>query len=145
MKQDERVKQDIYLVRSIGYTILWFGTFGILLYRWFYLNQPLAETLDFFLLWITVSILAFVLLAYRGVPMHYPVILSKKEQRWVIPVVSLFAGIASTILLIIREAESKTILVGGVLSSVFTLFIFLIYYMVLYLWEKKMDDIHTKE
>lgn len=145
MKQDERVKQDIYLVRSIGYTILWFGTFGILLYRWFYLNQPLTETLDFFLLWITVSILAFVLLAYRGVPMHYPVILSKKEQRWVIPVVSLFAGIASTILLIIREAESKTILVGGVLSSVFTLFIFLIYYMVLYLWEKKMDDIHTKE
>lgn len=145
MKQDERVKQDIYLVRSIGYTILWFGTFGILLYRWFYLNQTLTETLDFFLLWITVSILAFVLLAYRGVPMHYPVILSKKEQRWVIPVVSLFAGIASTILLIIREAESKTILVGGVLSSVFTLFIFLIYYMVLYLWEKKIDDIHTKE
>lgn len=140
MKQDERVKHEIQLVRSVGYTLFWFGTFAILLYRWFYLEQPLVETLDFFLLWIAVSILIFVLFAYRGVPMHYPVILSKKEQRWVIPTVSLFSGVAAAILLTILKAELRRIVIGGGLAFVFTLFIFLVYHLILAVWEKKLQE-----
>ncbi len=140
MKKDERITQDMHLTRSIGYRVMWFGVFAILLFRWFYLGQTLGETLDLFLLWLFVSIMQFLLMAIKGISMTYPVRTTKKEQRWFMMIISLFTGGITGVLLWIIDGRVRTILLGMGFSALGTLFIFAMYYMLTEYFDRKVIE-----
>ncbi|KAB3525930.1 hypothetical protein [Alkaliphilus serpentinus] len=138
MKNDERVSADVKIAKSIGYTIFWFGIFAVLLYRWFILNQTLMDTLDFFLVWFIASLAQFFALAIKGIPMTYPVPMSKKDQRYFVYLVPLLTGILSAIIVFLRIGmDIRGILGGFTVSSFGTLFLFFLYKLILQLWEKR--------
>lgn len=138
MKNDERITSDVKQAKSIGYMILWYGIFIVLLYRWFILNQTLMETLDFFIVWFIASLSQFFTLAIKGIPMSYPVYMNKKEQLYFVFLAPLLIGTLSAILIILRVGiESKTILGGFLLSYFVTTFLFFLYRSILELWEKR--------
>lgn len=140
MKRDERVKNEIHVTKSIGYTMLWYGMFASLLYRWFYLDQSLSETLDLFIVWLLASIVQFLFMALKGVPMTYPIRATRRDQRIMMIATSLFAGTVSMVILILIEAELRQIIGGLILSTIATLFLFIIYYTISLLWEKSLEE-----
>ncbi|MDZ4132580.1 MAG: hypothetical protein U1E11_05520, partial [Dethiobacteria bacterium] len=80
MKLDERIVTEIHKAESIGFKILRWGIFAVLLYRWFFLGETLAGTLDIFIVWLVASLAEFIIMASRGIPISYPVALTNKEQ-----------------------------------------------------------------
>jgi len=138
MKNDERVNADVKIAKSIGYTILWFGIFAVLLYRWFVLNQTLMDTLDFFLVWFIASLTQFFALAIKGIPITYPVSMNKKEQRYFVFLVPLLTGILSAISVFSRIGmDIRRILGGFTVTFLGTLFLFFLYKIILHVWEKR--------
>ncbi|MCW3489492.1 hypothetical protein [Dethiobacter alkaliphilus] len=138
MKNDERVNADAQIAKSIGYTIFWFGIFLVLLYRWFVLNQTFMDTLDFFLVWFIASLVQFFTLASKGIPITYPVAMNDKEQRNFVFLVPLLAGILTAISVFLRIGMDIRSILGGFTVSFFaTLFLFILYKIILYLWEKR--------
>ena len=138
MKSDERVNADVKIAKSFGYTIFWFGIFAVLLYRWFVLNQTLKETMDFFLVWFIASLAQFFALANKGIPMTYPVSMNKKEQRYFVFLVPLLTGILTAISVFLRIGMDIRRILGGFTVSFFgTLFLFFLYKIIIYLWEKR--------
>lgn len=141
MKNDERIAIDEKRAKSIGYTILWVGIFAVLLYRWFVLNQTLMDTLDFFLVWLIASIVSFLALAIKGIPLTYPVSMNKKEQLYYIFLVPLLTGILSAIVVFLNEGMEFRIILGGFIGSFLgTLFLFFLYKIILHLWEKRNTE-----
>ena len=138
-KKDERLESNVQLAKSLGYTVFWYGTFAVLLYRWFFLDQTIIETIDFFLVWIVASMAQFIISAIKGTPLSYPIAMSKKDQQYSMVFISLFAGALSVIILLVfREVSELRRLVGGFLLSSFgTLTLLSVYRIIVYLWEKK--------
>lgn len=140
--KDERVISEINKAKSYGYRIMWFGLFGILLYRWFVLEQSLIETLDIFLVWFIASMFDFFILAIKGVPMTYPVSINKKEQSIFLILFPLVPAFISIILLLIRDSIDS--FEQGLFLFIRTYFIvfgmFLVYKIIVYFWEKKNID-----
>jgi len=138
MKNDERVSSDVKIAKSIGYTIFWFGIFAVLLYRWFILNQTLIDTLDFFLVWFIASLAQFITLAIKGIPITYPVSTNKKEQRYFVFLLPLLTGILSAIVIFFKIGTEVNRILGGFTVTFFaTLFLFFIYKIIIYIWEKR--------
>lgn len=138
MKNDERVSSDVKIAKSIGYRIFWIGIFAVLLYRWFVLNQTLMDTLDFFLVWFIASLAQFFALAIKGIPITYPVSMSKKEQRYFIFLVPLLTGILSAISVFLKIGMDIRRILGGFTVTCFgTLFLFFLYKIIIHLWEKR--------
>ncbi len=140
MRNDERLIQTLQAIKTIGYNVFWFGLFAILLFRWFYLDQSLMETIDVFILWIGSSMITFLLSASRGIPMSYPINITKKERKLMILAVSLSSAILSAVLVTIIDGEIRRIIVAFALTFLITVSIFLIYYGIHSLWEKKIDE-----
>ena len=142
MKNDERVNIDVNAAKSMGYTIFWFGIFALLLYRWFYLNETLMSTLDIFVVWIIASLAQFFTLAAKGIPVAYPVSMSKKEQRYFIFLVPLFSGLVTAMILLffkqVRDFNHLSDAFGK--GYLFTLLIFIVYKVILYFWEKRYTE-----
>ncbi len=140
--RDERANKDVKAAKSIGYSIFWYGIFVVLLYRWFVLNQSLSETLDVFVIWLMASVIQFMALAIKGVPMTYPVEANKKEQRGFLFIAPLVTGIATAIILIFfRDGVETWRIIGGFAASfVGTLLLISVYKGILTLWEKKYLD-----
>ena len=142
MKNDERVNIDVNAAKSMGYTIFWFGIFALLLYRWFYLNETLMSTLDIFVVWIIASLAQFFTLAAKGIPVAYPVSMSKKEQLYFIFLVPLFSGLVTAMILLffkqVRDFNHLSDAFGK--GYLFTLLIFIIYKAILYFWEKRYTE-----
>ncbi|MCG8502745.1 MAG: hypothetical protein MJB12_20360 [Firmicutes bacterium] len=142
MKNDERVNIDVNAAKSMGYTIFWFGIFALLLYRWFYLNETLMSTLDIFVVWIIASLAQFFTLAAKGIPVAYPVSMSKKEQRYFIFLVPLFSGFVTAMILLffkqVRDFNHLSDAFGK--GYLFTLLIFIVYKAILYFWEKRYTE-----
>ena len=138
MKNDERVSADVKIAKSIGYTIFWFGIFIVLLYRWFILNQTLMDTLDFFLVWFIASLAQFFTLAIKGIPITYPVSTRKIEQRYFVFLLPLLTGILSGIVIFFKIGAEINHILGGFAGAFFaTLFLFFIYKIIIYIWEKR--------
>ncbi len=139
MKNDERVIINVKQAKSIAYTIFWFGILAVLLYRWFVLNQTLVDTFDFFLVWIIASLAQFFALAIKGIPITYPVSMSKKEQLYFAFLSPLLTGIISAIIIIFFKegVEFKRILRGFAGGFFGMLFLFFLYKTIFYLWEKR--------
>ncbi|WP_017472055.1 hypothetical protein [Amphibacillus jilinensis] len=138
MKTDERVNSEVKVAKSIGYSIFWFGIFIVLLYRWFVLNQTLMETLDFFLVWFVASLVHFFALASKGIPITYPVSMSKREQLYFLILVPLLTGVLSVITVFLRVGMDIKRILGGFTVSFLGMFVlFLLYKFILYSWEKR--------
>lgn len=139
MRKDERLNLSVKVANSLGYVIFWYGIFAVLLYRWFFLDQTFIETLDLFIVWIVASLIQFITLALKGIPMTYPIDMTKKEQKYYTLFVPLFAGTLSVcILFFIRNVTELNRLLGGFLLSAFgTLVMLTLYKTILYYWEKK--------
>ncbi|MBM7540761.1 hypothetical protein [Amphibacillus cookii] len=138
MKTDERVNSDVKVAKSIGYTIFWFGIFIVLLYRWFVLNQTLIDTLDFFLVWFIASLVHFFALASKGIPITYPVSMSKREQVYFLILVPLLTGVLSAISVFFRVGvDIKRISGGFTVSFLGMLVLFFLYKFILYFWERR--------
>jgi voltage-gated potassium channel Kch len=140
--KDERVISEINKAKSFAYRIIWFGLFGILLYRWFALDQTLLETLDIFLVWFTASMFEFFIMAVKGLPLTYPVNLNKNERVIFLFGFPIIPGIiAILILLITKNIESfKSGLFVFLRTYLIVFAMYLIYIIILYFWEKKNID-----
>jgi hypothetical protein len=99
MQKDERIAADVQWAQSAGYKILQWGIFAVLLYQWFYLGLNLGQTLPVFAVWAVASLTEFILLAVRGVPIAYPVSLTRKEQFIYIVSVPVLTGLLPLIVL----------------------------------------------
>ena len=139
MKNYERVNIDANAAKSIGYTIFWFGIFASLLYRWFYLNETLMSTLNIFVVWIIASLVQFFILAAKGIPITYPVAMTKKEQLYFVFLVPLFSGfVAAMVLLFFKQVRNFNHLSNAFGKGyLFALLIFILYKAILYFWEKR--------
>ena len=139
MRKDERISADVNIANSTGYRLFWLGIFGVLIYRWFILDQSLTETLDIFIVWLFVSIVQFLMMALRGVPVTYPVEASSKEQYLFFGLLPLFTGFLTVgVLYFLRDVNEQHVLVGGFLgASLATLFLLALYKGFLYLWERR--------
>lgn len=138
MENDERIMGEVKVVKSIGYTIFWFGIFAVLLYRWFILNQTLMETLDFFLVWFIASVVQFLGLAIKGIPITYPISMNPKEQMYFVFLVPLLAGVFSAIIVFSKIGLNIKRILGGFTGSFLgALFLFSLYKIIFYLWEKR--------
>ncbi len=138
MKNDERLSVDVKSVKSIGYFLFWVGTFTVLLYRWFVLNEPFNETLDFFLVWFIASLVHFFGLAIKGIPLTYPISMNKNEQTYYLILVPLFSGILVSIIVFIRVGMDVKRVFGGFIVTFFaTLVLFILYKYIVDLWEKR--------
>ncbi len=104
MKHDERIVTDIQRAESIGFKILRWGIFAVLLYRWFFLGETLAGTLDIFIVWLVASLAEFIIMATRGIPISYPVALTKREQLIFIFTVPLAAAFLPIIIMLINQS-----------------------------------------
>lgn len=140
MRNDERLTQTLQAIKTIGYHIFWFGLFAILLFRWFYMDQSLMETIDIFILWIGASMITFILSAVRGIPMSYPMSITKKERKLMILTTSLSSAALSAILVAIFNGETRRIILAFLFTFIITTSIFLIYDGIHRLWEKKIDE-----
>lgn len=138
MKNDERVSADVRIGKSIAYSVFWFGILAVLLYRWFILGQSLQETLDFFIVWLIASLVQFFVLAIKGIPITYPVSTSRKEQLYFVVLVPLLTGVITAVIVYLRAGmEPRRIFGGFAVSFSVTLFLFFLYKIIFYLWEKK--------
>ncbi len=139
MKNDERVNIDVDSAKSVGYTIFWFGILALLLYRWFYLNETLLSTIDVFAVWLIASLARFFTLAAKGVPVAYPVSMSKKEQLYFVFIVPFISGLAVVALLYFRQFRDFNYLLSAFGKAYLaTLLVFILYKIILYFWEKKI-------
>lgn len=138
MKNDERVITDVRIGKSIAYSVFWFGILAVLLYRWFILGQSLQETLDFFIIWLIASLVQFFVLAIKGIPITYPVSTSRKEQLYFVILVPLLTGVITAVIVFLRTGwDLRRIFGGFTVSFSVTLFLFFLYKIIFYLWEKK--------
>ncbi|QGU00333.1 hypothetical protein SYNTR_1739 [Candidatus Syntrophocurvum alkaliphilum] len=137
MKNDERINIELNKANSIGYTVFWFGIFAVLLYRWFFLNQTLMETLDIFLVWFIASVFQFLTLATKGIPISYPFSMRKNEHLYFI-FFPIFTGLLSVgLLFFFRNVVEFKVLLGGFAVTFFgTIVILFIYKTIVYFWEK---------
>ncbi len=140
--EDERVNVDICKAKSLGYTIFWYGVFALLLFRWFVMGQTLVETIDVFSVWLLASITQFLAMAAKGVPVSYPVAMTKREQLYFVFVVPLVSGLAVVgLLFFLRQVVDPRHLLGGFAGGFFgTLVIFLLYKTILFYWEKRYTE-----
>ncbi|UNC90822.1 hypothetical protein [Candidatus Contubernalis alkaliaceticus] len=139
MENDERINMDVKKAKSLGYTIFWFGIFASLLYRWFYVNETLMNTLDIFLVWVIASLVQFFTLAVSGIPITYPVSMNQKEQLYFILLVPLFSGLLAVMISFffkLVDGFNYLLLVFG-RAYFSTLFLFIFYKTILYFWERK--------
>lgn len=137
MKNDERVSADVRAAQGIGYTIFWFGIFALLLYRWFYLNQSLADTLDVFLVWIAASLAQFFYLASKGISITYPVVTNRKEELYYVFLAPFAVGLCSAALVYFRRGADLNRVLGGFAGGAFGSFLlFVVYKAIVHCWEK---------
>ncbi|MEN1761384.1 hypothetical protein [Anoxynatronum sibiricum] len=135
---DERVMADVKVAKSVSYIIFWFGIFGVLLYRWFVLHQTLMDTLDFFLVWLMASLVQFFILAAKGIPLTYPLALKGKGQQSYVFFVPLLTGVLTSLLVFIRVGMDTRRMLGGFAGSFLaTLLLFIVYRLIVQVWEKK--------
>ena len=103
-KRDERIDSDIRRVEGRAFVLLKWGVFAVLVFRWFVLGQTLAETWDFFAVWVTASLVEYFMYALQGVPMSYPVPLNRREQLVFLATVPLVTGLLPVAVLYLRQA-----------------------------------------
>lgn len=139
MRKDERVNASVNSANSLGYRVFWYGGFAVLLYRWFVLEATLLETIDMFAVWVIASVVQFVSLALKGVPMTYPVSTTKKEKGYYLFITPLAAGVLSVLILVfVRDVTEVRRLLGGFLLSGLGTFVMLsIYAIIATYWERK--------
>jgi hypothetical protein len=138
MKNDERIHSDVKTTKSIGYMFFWIGIFGVLLYRWFVLNESFLDTLDFFLVWFLASLVQFFALAFKGIPITYPVAMDNKEQLYYLFLVPLFTGVLVAIIVYLRIGmDVRRIFYGCILTFFITFLLFIVYRYIVALWEKR--------
>jgi hypothetical protein len=138
MKKDERVIADVNIAKSVGYMVFWIGIFIVLLYRWFMLEQTFLETFDFFFIWFVASLVQFFTLALKGIPITYPISMSSKEQYYYVFIVPLLTGVLTSAAVILKVGiDLQRIILGFVVSFVTTILLFLLYRVVLSIWEKR--------
>jgi len=138
MKHDERTSAEVRAAQGIGYTVFWFGIFAVLLYRWLYLNQSLAETLDVFMVWILASLVQFFVLASKGIPITYPVVANRKEEVYFLLLAPLAAGFLSAILVYIRGGPNTVRVLGGFAGGgLGSLILFIAYRTIVHSWERR--------
>ena len=137
MQYDERITNDLLSAKRLAYTVFWFGVFGVLLYRWFVTGQSLRETIDIFIVWIGASMVHFFFLASKGVPLFYPVSVSRHEQRGLILGIPLLTMALTAVLVFLRGGSWIQSLVGGGLAFVMTALLYGVYQAVLAWWEHR--------
>ncbi|SFH66691.1 hypothetical protein SAMN05192551_10275 [Tindallia magadiensis] len=142
MRNDERIENDVKQANSLGYSVFWFGIFGALLVRWFYLGQSLVEVLDVFAIWLIASMAQFFSLATRGIPITYPFASSQKEQKYFILLFPLATGIMTAMILTFfkEDVGYKRVLGGFAGAFMATFILFVIYSAIVHYWEKKMEE-----
>lgn len=142
MKKDERISFDIKKAESIGYKIFWVGILALILFRRLYLNQTFMDTFDIFIVWLIASLTKFIISSTKGIPMAYPVPMNKKEQLYFIFLVPLFSGLLSaTILFFFKQGIGFRRILGGFAGGFFgTLFLFVLYKIIIYFWEKRNTE-----
>ena len=142
MKKDERIEFDIKTAESIGYKIFWVGILALFLFRRFYLNQTFMDTFDIFIIWFIASIFRLITFSTKGIPITYPVSMNKKEQLYFIILVPLFSGFLSAIILFFftQGISFRRILGGFAGGFLGTLFLFLLYKLIIHFWEKKNTE-----
>ncbi|TVP94567.1 MAG: hypothetical protein EA374_06630 [Acholeplasmatales bacterium] len=139
MKKDERLNASVKVANSLGYVLFWYGIFAVLLYRWFILDLTLIETIDIFLVWIVASLVQFMALASKGIPITYPIDTTRKEQKYFTFLLPIVAGALSVIILwVFREVTEVRRLLGGFFLTGFaTLTLLIIYRIIVHYWEQK--------
>ncbi len=138
MKNDERITTDKQRIESVGFKILRWGIFAVLLYRWFFLGETLGNTLDIFIVWLAASLVEFILLATRGIPITYPVILTKKEQLMFIIIAPLVASFLPIVIMLITQSIEGFKHALGIYVRTFLILLVLFsgYKAIVYRWEK---------
>lgn len=139
MITDERLKQENRLIESIICHVLKWGLFAVLLFRWTLLGQSLIETLDLFLLWAGAGLAEFFLMALRGIPLTYPVDLSRREQILFLGIAPLASGaiaVGSLFPLGVYRGGFHALGVFGV-TGIAVLILFCLYISITRLWEKR--------
>jgi len=103
-QRDERIDADVRRVEGKAFVLLKWGVFAVLVVRWFVLGQTLAETWDFFAVWVVASLFEYFMYALRGVPMSYPVPLNRRDQLIFLATVPLVTGLLPVGILYLRQA-----------------------------------------
>lgn len=139
MKNDERLNGEIKSIKNITYYIFWLGIFGVLLYRWFVLDQSLTETFDIFIVWLLASLVDFFMMAFKGVPLSFPVNLNKKEQILYILLVPFFASFIPVVIIAVMGSLNG---IGHAVITYISTFVpmiilYSIYKIIVYYWEKR--------
>ena len=139
MKNDERIKNEIKSVKNVTYHLLWTGIFIVLLYRWFVVGESLRDTMDIFLVWLIASLIDFFMMALKGIPLSFPIELSKKEQIIYIVTVPFFASFIPVVILLVRGLLNGIghALITYIASFGAMILIYTVYKVITYLWEKK--------
>ncbi|HKJ85667.1 MAG TPA: hypothetical protein VKA06_06305 [Spirochaetia bacterium] len=103
-QRDERIDADVRRVEGKAFVLLKWGVFAVLVVRWFVLGQTLAETWDFFAVWVVASLFEYFMYALRGVPMSYPVPLNRRDQLVFLATVPVVTGLLPVLILHLRGA-----------------------------------------
>ena len=101
-ERDERIDSEVRRVEGKAFVLLKWGVFAVLVVRWFILGQTLAETWDFFAVWVGASLFEYFMYALRGVPMSYPVPLNRRDQLVFLATVPVVTGLLPVLILSIQ-------------------------------------------
>lgn len=143
MKQrDERIDSDVRWVEGRAFVLLKWGMFAALAVRWFVFGQTLAETWDFFAVWVVASLFEYFMYALKGVPVSYPVPLNRREQFIFLASVPPLTGLAAVGLLHLRRALTGWGQALGIFGRTYIalLAMFALYRAISARWERKVLD-----
>ena len=142
MRKDERLQTETKKIESMSYQILKWGLLGIIIFRFIVLKQSVQTILDIFILWLVVVTIEFFYMSIKGVPINFPVQMSKKEKHVFIIVLPIISGAVSVLILALTQqlkSFGHGLFTFGLTAGI--LLILLIGYQFLYIfWEKKTFD-----
>lgn len=138
LNKDERITEEVKTAKSIGFSLLWIGVFVVLLYRWMILEQSFMDNLDLFMVWFGASLVQFIVLAVKGIPISYPVSMKDRAQRHYLYLVPLLTGVLSAFLVFLRVGPDYRRMFGGfAITFLITFLLFTGYKLLVYFWEKR--------
>jgi len=138
-KRDERIDSEVRRVEGKAFVLLKWSLFAVLVFRWFVLGQTLAETWDFFAVWVVACLFEYFMYALRGVPMSYPVPLNRREQLIFLATVPLVTGLLPVAILYLRQALTGWVHALGIFARTYValLALFALYRAITAWWERR--------
>lgn len=103
-----------------------------------FLGETLGNTLDIFIVLLAASLVELILLATRGIPITYPVILTKKEQLIFIIIAPFLGAVVPLKIMLITQSIEGFMRALGIYAGTFLILLVLVvgYKAIVLQWEK---------